>query len=110
MDNASFAYETKKPRVNTADVDPVVVELVNTKWELALLKSQLQEAESCIQKLAKGETDSNDKEAVESDPSSASNLMCLKRINFECSEGEFIAVVGGNLSSSRRYSMPPHFF
>ena len=95
MDNASYAYESRKPRID--DANPVVKELADKNWEVALLRAQLQDAEDCIRGLTDSDVLFDDSVASESGLEDASlrNLLCLKRINFECTEGEFIAVIGG---------------
>jgi ABC-type multidrug transport system fused ATPase/permease subunit len=137
MFEVSAAYESKKPRVDGAEMDAKTKDLIDAKWEAALLKSQLEEAEQKIKALiddqkqisssrfkrqsSKQESNSADDEwedldetteplvdpsapdsdaiidATATDPesgSSSSNLLCLKRVNFQCKEGELVAVVG----------------
>jgi ABC-type multidrug transport system fused ATPase/permease subunit len=52
MVNVTAAYESKKPRfLDGVDMDPQMKELADTKWEVSLLKSQLEEAERHIQEV-----------------------------------------------------------
>jgi ABC-type multidrug transport system fused ATPase/permease subunit len=97
MENVSSAYETKKPRVEGVDVDPMAKKLMDNNWEVSLLRSQLEDAQMKIKELAM--TD-KEREAMENTPSEeigylSGSLLCLKRISFECKPGELIAVVGG---------------
>ena len=59
------------------------------EWELQLLKSQLLDAESYINRLENG----NDNDVFRQHPSSSS-LSTLRRINLDVSPGDFVAVVG----------------
>jgi len=99
IENASFAYETRKPKLQEADADAKTVEINDAKWEMALLKSQLQDAENKIRELVKPNSYNNDEvieqhlESLEPDP--LANLLCLKRICLETKGAEMIAVVGG---------------
>ena len=161
--NVSAAYESKKPRPVAVDMmDPATKELLDTKWEAALLQSQLEEAEQKIKLLvsqqeelmiqaikskklrqellsinnnnnqdyhedegddweelpketaepvvfdAPPDEDSAPIATIESFPADTmstagldvenkphgSNLLCLKRVDFECNEGELIAAIG----------------
>lgn len=94
VENASFAYESKKPKSKGLDLDPVAKELADHQWEITLLKSQLQETESRIKELVNKSDPVEEVEITDGDIQSA-NLLCLKRINFECKEGELIAIIGG---------------
>ncbi len=93
IQNGSFAYETKKPQLTGIDIDPKVKELADKQWEVALLRSQLEDAESHIRMLVKGK--SSGELGDDAETAQGPNLLCLKRIDFECSKGELIAVVGG---------------
>ena len=100
IENASYAYESRKPKIDRVDGDPYAKELVEKDREVALLRSQLQEAEEQIRCLTESDTVINEPEPSEStfsatDEASMPNLLCLKRINFQCKKGEFIAVIGG---------------
>jgi len=89
MENVSAAYDSKKPKFEEKDPSPVAKELAEKEWELALLQSQLRDAERHIRELSGRESSSN----VGDD--ATPSLLCLKRINFECNAGEVVAVVGG---------------
>lgn len=92
--NASYAYESKKPKLYGVDIDPKTKALADKQWEITLLRSQLQDAEHCIKELVKKGSSFNDVKMSEEEVQSSS-LMCLKRINFDCKEGELVAVIGG---------------
>lgn len=96
VDNGSFAYESRKPKLpdSDADSDPLVKELIDREWEVSLLKSQLQDAENRIRELSRKDCSETEVDSVMEDSSQA-NLLCLKRINFECKRGELVAIVGG---------------
>lgn len=94
LENASFAYESKKPKLTDIGIDPVTKALADTQWEVTLLKSQLQDAESCIKELMRNDDAADEVERTTEEIHSA-NLLCLKRINFECKAGELVAVIGG---------------
>lgn len=85
MEGVSAAYDSKKPKNEKVGEEK---ELAEKEWELALLKSQLNEAERRIRQLS-----GRQKSDVEE--TSMSSLLCLKRIDFECKPGELIAIVGG---------------
>jgi hypothetical protein len=51
MINASSAYESKKPIPEGKDADPLVRQLGEKNWEVSLLRSQLEEAETKIREL-----------------------------------------------------------
>lgn len=98
MTDASYAYESRKPKLD--DSDPKAKELAEKDWEVALLRSQLQEAEETIKELNRLDEDIVIDESGASGlamekMTSRQSLLCLKRVNFACTEGEFIAVVGG---------------
>lgn len=99
IENASYAYENRKPHFDEAEVDPHVKELVEKDWEVALLRSQLQEAEEQIRSLTESDAlideSTPSESAIAGDEMFIPNLLCLKRVNFECKEGDFVAVVGG---------------
>jgi len=74
--------------------------LVDKNWELSLLQSQLEEAEIKIKQLtAEKDRKHQNRQDSSEDPelvgSLSNNMLCLKRINFQCKPGELIAVIGG---------------
>jgi ABC-type glutathione transport system ATPase component len=98
MSNTSCAYESKKPQPEGRDVDPVTKQLAEKNWEVSLLQSQLEDAETKIRELSKPKTSQESDSASEDTETVgylSSSLLCLKRINFECKPGQLIAVVGG---------------
>jgi hypothetical protein len=97
MENACYAYESRKPKID--DADPVAKERADKFWEVALLRAQLQEAEEYIRDLTESDVLIDESVASESvmEDTSPQNLLCLKRINFECADGEFVAVIGGKI-------------
>jgi hypothetical protein len=97
MDNVSSAYESKKPRLEGVDIDPMAKELLDKNWEVSLLRSQLADAQMKIKELT---VTDNERDGMKENPSDeisylSGSLLCLKRISFECKPGELIAVVGG---------------
>ena len=88
LDNVSAAYDSKKPKLKDKDGSPTSKRLNDLDWELALLRSQLQDAEKQIRQI----TGRQPSTAVEG---STPSLLCLKRVDFECKAGEVVAVVGG---------------
>jgi glycerol-3-phosphate dehydrogenase len=99
MENASYAYESRRPKID--DVDPVAKELADKFWEVALLRAQLQEAEEYIRDLTESDVLIDESVASECvmEDTSPQNILCLKRFNFECADGEFIAVIGGKITT-----------
>jgi ATP-binding cassette subfamily C (CFTR/MRP) protein 1 len=90
MENASFVYESRKPKpIDGVAIDPATKALLDKEWEIELLKSQLRDAEQQLQSLVPQSSD------VEVLGDAAADLLCLKRINFQCRRGELVAVVGG---------------
>jgi ATP-binding cassette subfamily C (CFTR/MRP) protein 1 len=85
MQMVSAAYDSKKPKASTNEERKII----DREWEVALLKSLNRHADQRIHSLLKKQ-DSLDTEQQETD-----NLLALKRIDFECKPGEFVAVVGG---------------
>jgi ABC-type transport system involved in cytochrome bd biosynthesis fused ATPase/permease subunit len=86
MKGLTAAYDSKRP-----NVDAETKELADAEWDLALVRSQLDDAEKRIQELSGADESMLVRVEQEAQPS---NLLCLKRIDFECKRGELIAVVG----------------
>lgn len=110
MENLTAVYESTKPRFEGKDVSLETKQLAEKDWEISLLKAQLKDAEIEIKDLAKEDTkgnvengithsDDNDLSGGEAEPSPSGALaagrLCLRRINFECTPGQLVAVVGG---------------
>ena len=114
INNASFVYDSKKPKLPTmkknAD-DALVKEVHDNKWEITLLKAQLEDAENKIKSLSISKPDptamgsavsmppirndeSDQLDLAEELNDSPSDLLALKRINFSCGRGDLVAVVG----------------
>ena len=107
MKNVSAAYESKRPRPDEAalKINPAAKELAAKDWEIQLLRARLEAAEKEIKDLTKegaqeevdrgfqGNNDAKEPYDAEKELQGA-NLLCLKRLNFRCHEGELIAVVG----------------
>jgi ABC-type transport system involved in cytochrome bd biosynthesis fused ATPase/permease subunit len=91
MNGLTAAYDSKRPKLTGLDIGAETKELADAEWELALVRSQLDDAERRIQELSG--TDKSIVARVEQDVQ-PSNLLCLKRIDFECKRGELVAVVG----------------
>lgn len=101
LKDATFVYESKKPLVE-AGSSALVRELNDVRWQAALLKAQLDEAEARLdeqqQSGGSGEPTTDtfallDEETPSSNEDSSS-LLALKRINFSCQPGELVAIVG----------------
>mmetsp|Transcript_53178 Transcript_53178/g.79395 ORF Transcript_53178/g.79395 Transcript_53178/m.79395 type:complete len:1217 (-) Transcript_53178:551-4201(-) len=107
--NSSVTKNTKndKKQGSLADIG-IAKELDDSKWELQLLRSQLADAENKIRELLK-ENDQDDNIAVDAIAGTSEKdndagaeemsaithrLLSLRRIDFKCSQGELIAVVG----------------
>jgi len=88
MENVSAAYDSKKPRDKNNNRSSISEQIEDADWKLALLRSQLQEAEKHIRELIGRQSSGIDEDT-------APSLLCLKRIDFECRAGEVVAVVGG---------------
>ena len=93
MENATLIYGSIKPEFDAASMNRhggqaniLAKQLHETRWEVALLKAQLFEADEKIRSLAIGES-------VET-PQSSPSPLALKRISLECKPGRFIAIVG----------------
>ena len=90
MQGISAAYDSKKPRAPT-DIER---KIVDKDWEIALLKSLNRHADEQIRKLRGLQI--HDAESKDNEKGSdKENLLALKRIEFECKPGEFVAVIGG---------------
>lgn len=103
MSTLSSVYESLKPQFKEEDSGQEgSKELAEKDWELSLLQSQLDEAEMKIKQLTRVNNKKNGKEqnvpeeseSADFEAYSSSNMLCLKRINFECKPGELVAVVG----------------
>lgn len=93
LTNASFVYDSRKPKPSDGvTMSPLTKELLDKQWEIQLLKSQLCDVE---QKLRSLEHQGSTMKEADKEGSDASDLLCLKRINFSCKRGELVAVVGG---------------
>jgi len=72
-------------------------EIAEKNWEISLLQSQLEEAEMKIKELTSKrergkQFENDDSEFI---GSLTNNMLCLKRVNFQCKPGELVAIVGG---------------
>jgi len=92
--NLSAAYDSKRPKLDRVENDPELKELADKRWEVQLLKSQLEDAERHIRELSGTEKEVSEEEIAE-EILTPHSLLCLKRIDLECKPGELIAVVGG---------------
>ena len=100
--NGSFAYEGHKPKVKGVETDHLTKVLAEKQWEVALLKSQLEETEKRIKELSSNETSAILEGEDGAPEEKKKNVLCLNRVDFDCGGGELIAVVGsvGSGSSS----------
>ena len=112
MRNVSAAYDSNKTKIaasflrteisnEAVEKDSKLKQLIEKSWDIALLQSQLQEAEQRIRELSSASTVPYNRQASsmtrsydEASPVST-NLLCLKRVDFECRPGQIVAVVGG---------------
>jgi ABC-type multidrug transport system fused ATPase/permease subunit len=108
MSTVTAAYESLKPqpkKENGQEGDKMSKVITEKNWELSLLQSQLDEAEKKISELTAMRNEKNKKNGIqqfepenlndtESRGSLSSNMLCLKRIDFECKPGQLIAIVG----------------
>lgn len=81
----SACYENVE---STSGMDPLTKKVKKMEFKVSLLRSQLVDAEACIQNL------SGEEFPGVIDPGQLTPL-CLRRVNFECGPGELVAVVGG---------------
>jgi ABC-type multidrug transport system fused ATPase/permease subunit len=105
MASLTAVYESLKPQLTedqkgSGGSTKGSKELADKNWELSLLQSQLEEAEMKIKQLTaektgKKQTSQDASEDPEFVGSLSSNMLCLKRINFQCKPGELVAVIGG---------------
>lgn len=110
IEKASFVYESKRYTLDQVDRSKISEEekkLLDSQWQVQLLKSQLADTESHVRELLlKSNTPKYlygvVPEKVEKEPSplpletrnESPNLLSLRRVNFECKRGEFVVVVG----------------
>ena len=100
MKDATFIWESKKPKADfllgaSKQRSPAAVlaqGLHDARWEAALLKAQLAEADYRLRELIRGNEQASGPSIEEQH--SPDSLLALKRINFECGRGQLIAVVG----------------
>jgi ATP-binding cassette subfamily C (CFTR/MRP) protein 1 len=107
LSNATFSYRHVLPSTNKKN-STVQEHLEKTEEELLLIKAKLADAEEHLAELEgrpykryestvgsskryDSGDDSGDEEKIDSAPE---KLLSLRRANFECKEGEFIAIVG----------------
>jgi ABC-type transport system involved in cytochrome bd biosynthesis fused ATPase/permease subunit len=91
ISNASFVYESKKPKASKKGKGSLEQKILDAEWEITLLRSQLEDAEMQLSKI----NFSTDEEIpADKQSSSFQNLLCLRRVNLECERGAMIAVVG----------------
>ena len=87
LQTLSAAYDSNKPKSATEEERKI-----NEKeWEIALLKSLNRHADQQLKKMTGKEGEDVDAEQSQEND----NLLALKRIEFECKPGEFVAVIGG---------------
>lgn len=104
VQEATFIYDGKKPKFNLKgnanDEDDLIEEIYEKDWEVKLLRAQLRDAEEKIKALAGGEAgiDANKLSSVATASRDfndvPSDLLALRRIDFNSTGGELIAIVG----------------
>jgi ABC-type multidrug transport system fused ATPase/permease subunit len=100
MVNATFVYDSKRPKdddddddddtnkkESTEEDDVIIKKLSDAKWELRLAKSQILDAEEQVARL-------QGREYHTKESTNDLDLLSLRRANFRLREGEFVAVVG----------------
>ena len=102
---ATFMYDGKKPKFDSkgpaTDDDDLIEKIYEKEWEAKLLKAQLRDAEEKIKALVEGEasiyaTEESDvtKEEERNFDEVPADLLALRRIDFNSTGGELIAIVG----------------
>jgi ATP-binding cassette subfamily C (CFTR/MRP) protein 1 len=91
ISNASFVYESKKPKASKKGKGSLEQKILDAEWEITLLRSQLEDAETQLSKI---NLPANEESLFDKQSSSFQNLLCLRRVNLECERGAMIAVVG----------------
>jgi len=115
VDSASFVYDNKKPKTELgvdereSNESILAKKLGDQKWEIMLLKSQLEDAEDKLRELSEKDlTTFNEKDNyvedektipaviddLDGDENQSGSLLSLRRVNMKCQRGELIAVVG----------------
>ena len=95
LSGVSCAYESKKPRIEDRDQNRLAHELLEKNWEIALLKSQLEDVTTRIKELTIHVDHRENVAAQESQINPTGSLLCLKQINLDIKCGELVALVGG---------------
>jgi len=116
---ASFVYESKRYTRDQVDRSKISEEakiLLDSQWQVQLLKSQLADTESHVRELLLKERKSlygvipekNKTQLSVESRTESPNLLSLRRVNFECKRGEFVVVVGPVGSGKVCNSFTPH--
>lgn len=87
ISNASFVYESKKPKASKKGKGSLEQKILDAEWEITLLRSQLADVETQLSKI-------NLQSLADKESCLCHSLLCLRRVNFECERGVMIAVVG----------------
>lgn len=109
LKDATFTYQCLDKNTRQSKTNPNLTlqdELNATEQELLLIKARLADAEEHLAELegrpyvrygsTASNTDSDDGTATKNDFTNGyERILSLRRVNFECFEGEFVAVVGG---------------
>ncbi len=115
VDCATFIYDNKKPKYDNIGIgdgdEELAQELHDKEWEIRILTAQLKDAEEKIMALSSSDFRNGKKVSDAEDNSSTSetqerksnikyleespaDLLALRRIDFNCTGGELIAIVG----------------
>jgi ABC-type transport system involved in cytochrome bd biosynthesis fused ATPase/permease subunit len=93
ISNGSFVYESTRQKAAFELKGSLAQKLLDAEWEITLLRSQLDDAGSQLESLSvdaiAGSNLADNGQSYE-----LRQLLCLRRVNFECNNGALIAVVG----------------
>lgn len=106
--NVSAVYERSfRGYDDTTQMNDTAKVLADQQWQVHLLKTQLDEAERKIRELTVPTTSESENSNFSHCRNSSQqpnglegedpvrNALCLKGVDFDCKEGEFVAIVGG---------------
>ena len=89
-------------------------EILETDIQISLLRSRLDDAEKELTLLESDNSGSLKSQRQNSEEDSIPNILCLRRVNFECKPGEFVAVGKVSISlsffKSKLLETLPHMF
>lgn len=101
LKGATFSYQRIHSKADKENDPSLQSQLDKTERELLLAKAKLADVEDQVAKLEGrpltqyGSTDLDTEDPNDDVDDGFKKILPLRRVNFECNEGEFIAVVGG---------------